>query len=432
MYLMARKIFILILAFSSAPVFSQGLEDWYDFFSGWAGVDINAGNATFLTLHIPTGGIYQAMGTAYTALAKDSGYLEANPAGSSLLQDTELSFFHNDWISESQLNSMVYTIRYKDFGLGAGAKWLDLPITSIDNWGQRETSGGRTAKGRYTEFIGSLNLSTNLFSNYYFNGLTLGGNLKMAYRGVPEVIYPGQSAFTLVVDLGIMTKFNFLKFFPSRSRNLHLGATLRNIGLPVQGDPLPSALVVGLAYNPIRPLTLSVDGTLPILLSRDFSLGNFGSFSVGGSKATLPHVAVGMDLVLTNFFSLQSGMIFKSGQPRFSAGTSIALDKVTFNINYVLDLATTAAIFDRISLEAKLNLGDLGRRDVEDRARGLYLQGLEYYAKGNLVEAIDSLEQSVMLNPQFNPAQELLEIAKDTQELQKTLREFREIDSGTP
>ena len=77
-------------------------------------------------------------------------------------------------------------------------------------------------------------------------------------------------------------------------------------------------------------------------------------------------------------------------------------------------------------------MGDLGRRDTEERARSLYLQGLEFYAKGSLTEAIEALEQSLILNPQFNPAQEQLQIAKDVQELQKTLRELQQIETPTP
>lgn len=429
---MQRIILFLILAFSPLSVWSQGLEDWYAYFSEWSGIDKNAGQTTFLTLIIPSGGIYQGMGTAYTAVAKDSGYLDANPAGSALLQDTELSLFHHDWISESRMEGAVYTIRYKDFGLGAGAKLLYLPITSIDSWGERESVNGKTAKGYYTEFIGTGNVSVNLFNSYYFSGLTLGGNAKLAYRGVPEVVYPGQSALTLIFDAGVMTKFNFLKFYPSRTRNLSLGATLKNLGLPVQGDPLPTALVVGIAYNPIRPLTVALDGTLPMVLSKDFSLGNFGSFALGSTQAETPSLALGMDLVMTNFFSLQGGLRLKEGATRISAGASIALEKVTFNINYVLDLATQAQAFDRLSLEAKFNLGDLGRRDSEERARILYLQGMELFAKGNISDAIKTLEESVLLNPQFNPAQEILQVAKDTQDVQKAMKDLTTIEQPTP
>lgn len=409
---------ILLSLVLTLPLGAQGLEDWFAVVSEWSGTDPNAGRTTFLGLLIPLGGRYQGMSTAYTAVLKDSGYLEANPAGSASLTHTELSFFHHDWIGDSRLEGVVFTLRNGDLGVGAGLKLLYLPFTGIDEWGDRYANPGSTffAKGNYTEFVATLNASYNLFGSYYFHGLSVGANVKLAHRGVPERIYPGQSALALIVDLGVLTRFNFLKFFPSRQRNFGIGMSVRNLGLPVAGDPLPSMAVLGLAYSPIRPLTIATDLQVP--------------FHVDGSPAEQLSVALGMDLVFTDFLSLQGGLHLKKGRPRATAGITMALEKLTLNVSYTLDLLTTLTAFDRINLEIKLNLGDLGRQDRAERARELYLLGLEQIAKGNMAEAIDLLEEALSLNPAFEPARESLELARQAKELQRLMEETQRLPSA--
>lgn len=411
-----RKSGVLLIALLGLRGQAQGLEDWFAVISEWSGTDPNAGRAAFLSLVVPIGGRKQAMGGAYTAVLKDITYLEANPAGGAVVDYTELSFYHHDWIGDSRLEGVLYTTRNGNLGLGGGVKLLYLPFTGIDEWGERYINPGQTAyaKGYYTELIASLSTSYNFFSSYYFHGLAVGGTVKLAYRGVPEAIYPGQSAVNALVDLGILTRFNFLKFFPSRQRNFSVGAAVRNLGPPVGGDPMPSMAVVGLAYSPIRPLTVAADLQIPFFLDL--------------SPAELPSVAIGMDLVFTDFLAVQGGLNLKRGRPRATAGITMAFERLTLSASYSLDLMTTLAAFDRINLEVRLNLGDLGRRDRQERARELYLRGLEEIAKGNLVLAIEHLEESVELNPSFEPARESLELARQAKELQRLMEETQTLE----
>ena len=320
---MKRFLLVLFLVLCSVSAWAQGLEDWYAAVSELAGIDNNAGLTSFLTLVIPPGGMYQAMATAYSAVVKDSGYLEANPAGSALLKETELSFYHNDWIGDSRLETVVFTIRQGDFGFGFGAKLLYIPFTGIDTWGNMYQNpwSSTYAKGYYTEFVGTLNMAYTAFGNYYFHGITFGANLKFAERSVPDALAQNQSAIDMMVDLGALTKFNFLKFYPSRERNLAFSAVLKNFGPPVQGDPLPTAFVLGTAYSPIRPLTVSVDGTLPLNLGSSFTFSNLGGISLG-SQSESASVATGMDLAITTFWAVQAGLQIKPGEPRFTAGSA--------------------------------------------------------------------------------------------------------------
>jgi len=425
---MKRFPVVLFLLLCSVTSWAQGLEDWYSALSQAAGIDKNAGLTTFLTLVIPPGGMYQAMGTAYSAVLKDSGYLEANPAGSALLKETELSVYHNDWIGDSRLETVVFTIRQGDLGIGLGAKLLYLPFTGVDTWGERYKNSWSQdyAKGYYTEFVGTLNAAYTALGNYYFHGITMGANLKVAQRSVPEALARNQSALAVMVDLGAVTKFNFLKFYPSRERNLAFAAVLKNVGAPVDGDPLPTAFVIGTAYSPIRPLTFSVDGTLPLNLGSSFSFSNLGGLSLG-SKSESASIAMGMNLALTTFFALQGGLELKPGRPRVSTGFTVNLEKLTLNASYIVDLLTTLAVPDRLSVEIKLNLGDLGRQEAEDRARELYLAGLDSYAKGNLEDAVLQWDKALEILPTFIPARELRDTAQKALDLREKMETNQKI-----
>ncbi len=426
---MKRFPVVLFLLLYSVSSWAQGLEDWYAALSQAAGIDRNAGLTTFLTLVIPPGGMYQSMGTAYSAVLKDSGYLEANPAGSALLKETELSVYHNDWIADSRLETVVFTIRQGDFGVGLGAKILYLPFNAVDTWGERYRNSWAQdyAKGYYTEFVGTINAAYTAFGNYYFHGLTVGANLKLAHRGVPEAIAKGQSALALMADLGALTKFNLLKFYPSRERNLAFSAVLKNLGAPVDGDALPTSFVLGMAYSPIRPLTFSIDGTFPHNLQQPLDLTYLPVLALG-PKDESASFATGMNLALTTFWGLQAGLEIKPGRPRLTAGTTVNLEKLTLNVSYTVDLLTTLAIPDRLSVEVKMNLGDLGRQEAEDRARELYLAGLDSYAKGNLEDAVMYWDRALEVLPSLLPARELRDTAQKALDLREKMKTSQKIE----
>ena len=205
----------------------------------------------------------------------------------------------------------MYTSRAKDLGYGVAGKFVYLPFTAYNDWGARVSSG------YYSESIATANVSYNFLSSYYFSGISVGANLKAAYRHVPAAIYSGQSALTGMMDFGVLSQFNFLKFYASRDRNLSLGATVRNFGLYAEGDPLPTYASFGFAYSPIRPLTLAMDFNYP------FSL----------TPSTNPpdpwNIASGLKLAVTNFFTVAGGFRYQGGDPRLSLGSEVVLNKIS-------------------------------------------------------------------------------------------------------
>ena len=358
---------------------------------------------------VPGGGKYEGMGTAYTAVAGDSGFLEANPSASSVLDKTELSFTHNNWIADSRLEGVIYTMRFNDLGIGFGGKFLYVPFTGYDDWGDR------TGSGYYSESIATANVSYNFFSSYTFFGLAVGANVKIAYRNVPStrIEYQdenSQSAIAGLIDFGTLTRFNFLKFFASRSKNFSVGLVLKNLGPPVMEEPLPTVLTAGLAYSPLRPVTIAYDLNIPISY---------------GQEAEEINMAGGLNVAVTDFFSIQSGFQYRGANPRFSLGGTVDLERVSFVANYTLDLSTMSDTPDRFSLEAKINLGDEGRLALRNRMDEYYISGIEEFAAGNLEKAIDYFEKALALDPDFEPAREYLEEVSRQLKNRDELRELQ-------
>lgn len=415
-----RKIFVFILGtlvagrICASGVSEETFSTWYGDLAGRYSVEDveNTGLTVFPTLDIPMGGEYEALGSAYTAAARDVTFLEANPAASSSLNNTELAVFHNNLIADTNMESAAYTTRIEHFGTGVGIKYLHVPFTEYDDFGVQQ------ATARYTEAVAAFNVSYNFLNSFYFDGVAAGTNLKVAYRDIPEIIVADQSAAGVMADFGLLSKFDLLKFYPSRERNVAVGTTLRNIGPNVLEEPLPTTWSTGIAYSPLRPWLVSFDVNVPFLLFSDLSNPPVG-------------YAIGTALTVTDFFTVRGGYQIKGGNPRLSMGGSVRIQDMTLTINYTLDMTTQLTAFDRFSLQAGFALGDRGRGDRQDQVRTLYLDALEAFAVGDLEQTIDLTERALAIDPTFQPAEETLEMASRMSELQDQMDRIRSGTSGT-
>ncbi len=399
---------LLFLSPGHASDFSDVYGDAADFFSFIE--DPNTGLTVFPTLTIPLGGEYEGMGTAYTAVARDSSFFDANPAASSMLEFTELAFLHNNWIADTNIEGVVFTRRRENLGYAVATKFLYVPFTGYDIWGERSSAG------YYSETILIGNISRLFLPGYYFGGVAVGANLKAAYRHISADIAAGQSAAGIMADFGALTRFNFLKFFASRAKNASLGVAVRNLGPYVQGEPLPMSASIGVSYSPIRPVLLAADLNYPF------------TFDSGRYPAEKPGIAVGSSVAVTNFFSVQTGLLVKGGNPRISLGSVVTTDTLTFVVNYTLDMTTQFTNLDRVSVAVKLNLGDEGRREKELRVEEYYLAGIEFFAQGDISRAIEYCEKALELDPHFDPARETLATARRSMELQTQMEAQQRIE----
>lgn len=406
----AMTVLFLLAASPSraAGVAEDSFADWYGDMSERFETEKvkNTGTSVFPTLLIPMGGEYEGMGTAYTAVSRDASFLESNPAASSHLEQTELAFYHNNLIADTNMEGISYTTRFENLGIGVGGKHLHVPFTSYDDF------GAQLGTARYTETIVAANVSYNFFSSFYFHGLSAGANLKAAYRNIPERIVADQSAAGVMADIGLLSRFHFLKFHSSRNPNFSVGTVLRNVGPPVLDEPLPTMWSTGIAWSPLRPLTLAADYNVPLLLFTDLPPPD-------------PGYALGAAVTVTDFFTMHTGFLMQGGNPRFTMGGSVGLRAMTIAVNYTLDLTTQLTAFDRISVHAGFSFGDRGRAERRDLVRELYLDALQAFAGGDLETTISLTRRALAIDPTFQPAAETLAMATRMNDLQRRMEEIR-------
>ena len=387
--------------------FTNFWDDYFDFAEFFS--DNNTGLTIFPILTIPSGGRYESMGTAFSAIADDPGFFDSNPAGSSTLTYSELTFSHNAWIADTSIDSINYSIRKNNLGVGFAGKFLYVPFTEYDSWGETKSSV------YYTEGLASVNASYNFLKGYYFRGLSLGTNLKVAYRRIPEVIEENQSAVNVLGDFGLLTRFNFLKMYRARDRNFAMSAVVRNLAPPI-GEPVPTEATMGIGYKPVRPVTVGIDFNYPFAFLTD-------------NEPEKWNIAAGTDIAVADFFSVQSGFHYKGGNPRFSMGSTFNLEFVTINMNYTLGLDNQVTnALDRFSVTASMNLGDDGRFEIQQQVDEYYLAGLDAYAKGDYERALKFWESALMLDSSFEPAEENILVVKQTLTLQDELAALNQVD----
>lgn len=407
----SATLFIIV----ALPALSLGLREsefsntYYDLVGAYGSPDVdNTGLTALPVLNVPLGGEYEAMAKAYTAVSRDPSFFFANPAGSSELTNTEISIYHNNFIADTNLEGAVYTSRWGSLGVGAAGKYVHVPFTEYDDYGVQQ--------GSYTnsEGVVGLNASYNFLNSFYFNGIALGTNVNFAWRNISgDPVYRNQyNAAAMMLDLGVLSKFNAMKFFHSRDRNTSFGLAIRNVGPNVNGDPLPTYAALGIAYAPIRPWIISFDVKQP-----------FNPFSSVPAESL--GYALGTSITVTDFFSIHSGFGLEGGNPRFSLGSGVDFNDFVVSMNYTIDMTTQLTAFNRISVNIRFNFGDRGREATENQVRTYYLDALKAFADGDLEETISLCESALELDPRFQPARETLEMAGQMLRLQNEMENIR-------
>ncbi len=397
---------VSVLLLFCIPQYALELTDFTstltDIFSPF--VDENEGSTSFRSLCIPAGGRAESMGCAYTGLADDVSCLFYNPAASSVLQTSQISFFHNSWIADSNIETLAFAARKGDLGFGATLSTFYVPFTEYNLFGSRASSG------YYTETTAALNASYNFLSGYNFKGIGIGSSLKFSYRGVPDYadddsgdIISGsgaaQAGIAFMADFGLLLRFNLAKFYASRDPNVRIGIAVQNLGAGITGfgkevqldDPLPTSVTAGISYNFIKPVTISADFSQPFNLQH---FTDYQMFSIGS----------GVQVKIAEFISVMGGFQFKGANPKFSLGAEFEVAGIRVNAAYTLDLTSSLAPVNRFSLSAKMILGDSGRAEKMKRIDELYNQGVYYFSQAEYEKAIEIWEEVLVLDKRFDPA----------------------------
>lgn len=413
----------------NALSYSDLITDLSDIFYSF--VDKNEGQTSFRSLLIPFGGRSESLGGAYTGLCDDINFLQYNAGAGAVQKESQIALFHNMWIADSKMETIAATTRFKNIphlSLGGFVSCFYLPFTEYNIFGDR------VAASYYSETLAAINFSYNFLAGYDFKGFSLGGNLKTAWRGMPnytdnntnEVINNSglaQSGLAFMGDLGLLLQFNFLKFYYSRDPNVRIGFSAQNLGVSLTGwgqevvldDPLPSLLSAGISVKFVKPVTLSLEFQQPI------NLQNLSTY-------LKPYIASGISLEFTNFLSVLGGFAIKGGNPRFSVGFEFEVAKVRFNFNYTLDFTSSFSPLNKLSLSLKLKLGDKGRSIIDKQVDEYYQQGLIYYAEADYQAAIDVWKEALKLNKRFDPAKLGIQSAQYQIDMFQLIKESLRLD----
>lgn len=381
------------------------------------GISDYEGETSFNSLLIPVYARAENLGSAYTSVSDDVGFIEFNPAASSILTFTELGIFHNQWIGDSAVDEIAWTARINNLGYAFAGKCFYVPFIQYDSLGRS------VSHSYYSETFGMANISYNIAHSYTFKGIAIGATLKAGYRNMPSYVIDEEgtkdsgfsnSAFAFMLDAGVLLRFNLAKFYSSREPNLRIGLTVNNIGVSLTNlentpemEGLPSAVTAGVSYTFLKPMTLSAEFKLPF----NFINGQLGKWSAG----------LGLQYKISSAFSILGGFKLKNENPVLSIGAQTAVEGIQLNMCYSLDFASSVTPLNRISISAKIQIGDRGRIALQNKVDDLYQQGLLYYvecckqedakeALKYLELAISTLNKVIETDSSFDPAKQALSI----------------------
>lgn len=394
--------------------------------------DSNEGITTFRSLLIPFGGRTESLGSAYTGLCDDIGYLGFNASAASIQKETQLAIFHNSWIADSKLETLAYTTRYGNFGLGAYTSCFYVPFTEYNIFGDR------VAANYYSETVAGINFAYNFLAGYDFKGIAIGGTVKAGWRDMPDytdnntnALIPNsgleQSGLAFMGDIGFMLQFNFLKFYSSRDPNVRIGFSAQNLGVSWTGwrsengvtidDPLPTELCAGISVKLFKPITFTIDYKQPV------NLLDFNTYLA-------PSFGSGVSIIFSDFLQVLAGFELKGGNPRFSAGFEFEIEKVRLNVNYTLDFTSSVNPQNKISVSSKMHFGDRGRSIIDAKIDEYYALGLKFYAMADWSSAIEAWEEALKLNKRFDPAKLGIESAQYQIDMFKHIEESLKLDQA--
>lgn len=213
-------------------------------------------------LRLGAGARGEAMGTAYTAVAKDATAIYWNPAGLAGVERRAATFMHATQIDDSYYDFAGYAQKAGGGGVGLGVQYYSAgSVPALDTEG--------TANGNLTP--------SDLSASLGYGREVMGVRWGVAGKYVQSKL--DKSATTGAVDVGVMTK--------GWGDHLRLGATAVNLvgklKFGTTAEALPVEYRVGGAWV-AQGLTLAVDQAFP--------QGDKAYTSVGGEY----HIGVGKDL----------------------------------------------------------------------------------------------------------------------------------------
>jgi hypothetical protein len=275
-------------------------------------------------LAVPAGARPAGLGNAFTGVRGDLNSLYWNPAGLLGLTDHRIMLGHHAWLQGISVEQAVYGQPLENFGaIGVSLSYLNYG--TIERW-NIDASGNPLPTGdSYTPYVisGSAGWAVPVGG-----GFAAGAALKLANEQIDN---SGSLAGGL--DLGV-------QFTPSR--DLTLGAALRNVGLAAGEQILPLLLGAGLSYN--LPYSFSENDLLTLLADVKIKYDD------------LPLAGLGCEYTYTNLFQIRVGWDANFGHTDPSRLGLTAGAGVIFH-NWTLDYALASQGNFGLSQQVSLQYG---------------------------------------------------------------------------
>jgi hypothetical protein len=324
-------------------------------------------------LNIPLGARAIGMGEAYTALADDAASMYWNPAGVSLLRQSEASFLYNQVYQDQTYNNVSVAVPVEYGGFGASVSHLSYgDIEAFDAMGSP---------------AGDVNANTSvgtLSGAFYGNTWGAGINIKGIQQRLAD-----ESANAFAADFG--AALIIPKSF--RGETLRAAFSIRNLGSSMkfieQEDPLPRQWRIGVAALQMLNKKFS--------LSMDYGQerNSDGALYFGGEYWVLPYIALrtGYAEAGTEGNGLRAGIGLKFRNLGFDYAFSQYGD---LGLSHLYELS--------------MRFGPVQSR-LTPEERALFRRAKLALSRGRYDEATQLFDALLELVPHFRPAQRLVQVA---------------------
>jgi hypothetical protein len=220
-----------------------------------SGRAFGAGTSAADFLSIPTGGRPAGLAGAYTALAADAYAPVWNAAGLAGLPSAQVSAMHLEYASAIgyEFASGVLPLGASD-GVGAAAQYLHPKAATA-----RDAAGAEI--GGFTSYYAAYSLA---YGRAVTPSFSLGAAAKLIDARIADV-----SGRAVAADLGALYR---------AGPRLRVGASIANLGSRLkfldEGESLPDAYRLGLAFTPAASWTLAAEGAYD---RADAAYGHWGA-----------------------------------------------------------------------------------------------------------------------------------------------------------
>ncbi|WP_320341335.1 UPF0164 family protein [Treponema paraluiscuniculi] len=357
-----------------------------------------------------TGGRYEMLGLAFTALADDASFFEANAAGSAAFPYLLVGGFHFARVNQLHTDTiaLVHSIGRTGYGFSASVQYPHPP------------TGEKTVGG-----VAIFNVAHRFLSAYRFKGISVGTNVKVGYRD-SSAGGGGKKHVVATADIGLQGTWSVAKNFGSHEPNLWVGGTVKNVGLSVEVDasssgssvgvgrtvhPTNSSFILACAYQPIRWFLFGT-GIEWKYNVQEFAGNNRFRYGVAFLLLPVQYVAFGSNVFLTGL----------APDIRASAGVEFKSTWVRVDLTYTYESSGKNQHAISCGIAGFFNRDR--RKHLEKEVYTSYLRGLRHYDAQHYEEAIAEWRRTLQRAGSFEPAREGIERATKLLQLNRQVYDF--------